>query len=76
MKDMTQTDIYIKMTPPKRLEIAMGLFDFAFEYLKGYFKNRYPDYNEEKISELVKERISYGRKRDILKNDFRKSSRI
>lgn len=70
MKDITQTEIYIKMTPPKRLEVAMDLFDFTFEYLKTYFKSRYPNYNEEKILELVRERISYGRKKSIHKNDF------
>lgn len=66
---MTQKDIYIRMSPSKRLEVATGLFDFAFEHLSAYFKHKYPDYNDEKILELVKERIVYGRKKSIFKKD-------
>lgn len=68
---ITQTDIYIKMSSDKRLEIATGLFDFTFEYLKAYFKYKYPEYTEEKILELVKQRISHGRERGFSKDDHR-----
>lgn len=57
MDKITQKDIYIRMPPSKRLEIATGLFDFAFEHLTAYFRHKYPRYNDEKILELVKERI-------------------
>lgn len=67
----TQTDIYIRMNPSQRLEVATGLFDFTFEYLKTYFKYKYPDYTEEKILELVKQRISHGRERSFSKDDHR-----
>lgn len=66
---MTQNDIYIKMSPDKRLEVATGLFDFVFEYLMANFKKRYPDYSQEKILELVRERISYGREKGVPKDD-------
>lgn len=68
---MTQTDIYKKMGHSRRLEVATGLFDFTFEYLKTYFRYKYPDYSDEKILELAKNRISYGREKGISKNDSR-----
>lgn len=66
---MTQDEIYIKMPPHKRLEVATELFDFAFEYLMANFKKNYPDYSEEKILELVKKRVSHGREKSIPKDD-------
>lgn len=68
MKNITQTDIYISMPPNKRLEVATGLFDFAFERLKVYFQYKYPSYSKDKILQLVKERITYGRKENFSKN--------
>lgn len=69
MNNITQTDIYIRMGHSKRLEVATGLFDFTFEYLMANFKKQYPDYSREKILELVRERISYGREKSVLKDD-------
>lgn len=66
---MTQNDIYIKMSPEKRLEVATGLFDFVFEYLMVNFKKRYPDYSQKKILELVKARVLHGREKSIPKDD-------
>lgn len=69
MNKITQTDIHIRMGPSKRLEVAAGLFDFTFEYLIANFKKQHPDYNQEEILELVRERISYGREKGVPKND-------
>ena len=69
MKYITQTDIYIAMEPCKRLAVATELFDFTFEYLKTYFRHKYPKYSQEKILDLVRQRITYGREENISKND-------
>lgn len=58
------------MGPSRRLEVSTELFDFAFEHLKTYFIHKYPDYSKEKILELVRQRISYGREKSISKDDY------
>lgn len=65
MEGSIQLNIYKKMSPNQRLETATSLFDFAFEHLKAYFKKIYPSYTEDKILELVRQRISHGRKDSI-----------
>lgn len=65
MKNITQTDIYIKMKPNKRLEIGTGLFDFTFERLETYFRSKYPDYSKDQILQLVRQRISHGSEKNI-----------
>jgi hypothetical protein len=65
MEDTIQLNIYKKMTPNQRLETATNLFDFTFEHLQAYFKKTHPTHTEDKILELVRQRISYGREKNI-----------
>lgn len=61
MSDDLQIEIFKKMTPQKKLEIAEQLYWSAYELKFAFFKSEYPDLSDEEINEKTKKYFLYAK---------------
>lgn len=55
-----QVEIYRKMSPQKKLEIAIQLNQSARKLKAAWLRQKHPDWSEEKIQETVKKIFLYA----------------
>ena len=55
-----QIEIYRKMSPQKKLEIASGLYETAWELKKAALKQKHPEKSDLEIHNMVKEIFLYA----------------
>jgi hypothetical protein len=56
-----QKKSYQKMTPEKKLQIAMDLYHAAREFKAAGLKRQHPEWSAEKINQKVREIFLYAR---------------
>ncbi|HEY8899186.1 MAG TPA: hypothetical protein VIM61_02070 [Chthoniobacterales bacterium] len=55
-----QDDIIRRMTPCRRLEIAMALYRTAWDYKQAWLRSQHPDWSEEKIASATRRIFQTG----------------
>ena len=59
--DSIQRDIIKKMTPEKKLQVAMQLYKSARALKKASLRSQYPDLDEDALEQKLKEIFLYAR---------------
>jgi hypothetical protein len=56
-----QKEIYSRLTPEQKLDIAIRLYDSARELKAAWLRTRHPDWSETEIQHAVRECFLYAR---------------
>jgi hypothetical protein len=57
--DDEMAEVYRRMTPARRLQVASDMFDSAVELLRGYLRAEHPEWSDAEVKAEAARRLSH-----------------